>query len=247
MASLAERAYRKITRTMFGLPVDRIRSFDEIGPKFERINFRSPSDNIPGWMTWKEQKLLYILGAYSKGDVLEIGPWLGRSTACIAKGVKESKTKKRFVTCELAPTMEFYREMPDGRVGFFYPADSEVPLGSMPRDKFDKEKRPWLEHPEGFVYHLKNNLQAAGVKELVEIFIGNFWDSPVHPYGLVFADVTHTPAEVELHAEHLRKRLAPGGVLACHDTSKENAACLRRLFNFQAEFQADSLFAGELA
>jgi predicted O-methyltransferase YrrM len=247
MATLAQRAYHRIVRTILYLPANRIRLFDEIGPKFERINFRSPSDNIPGWMTWKEQKLLYVLGAYSKGDVLEIGPFLGRSTACIAKGVKESRTKKRFVTCELAPTMEFFRETPDGRVGFFYPADSEVPLGSMPREAFDRERRPYLEHPEGVVHHLKTNLKNARLDGIVEIFVGNFHDSPVHPYGFVFADVTHTVAEIELHAEHLRKRLAPGGVLACHDTNKANAEALRRLFNFRAHFQTDSLFAGELS
>jgi predicted O-methyltransferase YrrM len=198
-------------------------------------------------MTESEQKFLFVLGAYSKGDVLEIGPWLGRSTVCIANGIVDSKKKgRRFVTCELAPTMENYREIEGGQIGFFYPATSEILLGSMPRDAFDKEKRPYLEHKDGFIHYLRQNLKQAGVDQLVEIVIGSFHDSPEHAYSLVFADVTHSVAEIELHAEHLRKRLAPGGILACHDTSPQNAACLRKLFDFEAEMQIDSLFAGQL-
>lgn len=48
--------------------------------------------SIPGMITRAEGELLFYLTTFSegKGDILEIGSWLGRSSTYLAKGCKIS-------------------------------------------------------------------------------------------------------------------------------------------------------------
>jgi hypothetical protein len=45
------------------------------------IQFNHSVDNINGWLSSKEQQILYSLAYNASGLILEIGPWCGKSTA----------------------------------------------------------------------------------------------------------------------------------------------------------------------
>jgi len=60
--------------------------------QWSKLNFRYP-DIIPTMISREEKRYLYWLGKSfwsGKGVVVEIGPWLGGSTVCLAMGMKES-------------------------------------------------------------------------------------------------------------------------------------------------------------
>jgi Methyltransferase domain len=236
--------YRRMARRLRPVRACDIRRLSDIWQTYDRLIGFTPND-IPGWMSIREQRALYMLGAAANGPLLEIGPWLGRSTVCIAQGIRDSGSANSFLTCELAPSLEHYREMPDGRIGFFFPAKSDTPLGSMSRHAFEREKRPYLEAPDGPIGYLKQNLVRYGLS--VEVFVGDFNESPERDYSVLFADICHSSAEIEMHARGFAHRLRSGSILACHDTTAENAATLLGLFAFADTFQIDSLFMGELS
>ncbi len=52
---------------------------------------------IDGWLTDKEMQFLYntARGAGLKGAIVEIGSWKGKSTVCLALGLKNSKSGKK--------------------------------------------------------------------------------------------------------------------------------------------------------
>src|SRR5262245_61161333 len=54
------------------------------------------AESIPGWIDVAECRKLHELGMIATGPILEIGHLLGRSTACICEGIKDSGTRKVF-------------------------------------------------------------------------------------------------------------------------------------------------------
>ena len=200
---------------------------------------------IDGWLSRSEERALYALGHWMSEPILEIGPWLGRSTICIAKGVKNSGRKKRFVTCELNPTPANFR--PYGtEVGFFVPAENSVPMGLSSRKGYEEEIKPIISSPGGVIAALERNLKRAGVSKMVEIHEGHFRNAPAAGYHFVFSDAMHTVDEVRTNGRDLLPMLARGAVIAFHDTTPENAAAIESIFPLKDRCLIDSLFVGKL-
>ncbi len=204
-------------------------------------------DDVPGWLTGPEGQTLFALGALARGPVLEVGPWLGRSTVCIARGIAVSPEPKEFFTVELNPKAEDW-ELRDG-LYHFRPDDSDAAFaGGTPVEDWEEDNGPVVAHPEGVIGQLEANLRRCCVEELVQVVEGDFRHLPLHgPFAFIFTDTMHTPDEVHRNGQRLAELLAPGGVLACHDTTPENRAALGEFFDFDAETQVDSLFVGVAA
>jgi hypothetical protein len=200
---------------------------------------------IDGWLSRSEEGALYALGYWMSEPILEIGPWVGRSTICIARGVKNSGRKKRFVTCELNPTPANFR--PYGtEVGFFVPADNLVPMGLSSRKGYEEEIKPIISSPGGVIGALERNLKRAGVRKMVEIHEGHFRNAPAVGYNFVFSDAMHTVNEVRQNGRDILPMLARGAVIAFHDTTPENAAAIESIFPLEDRCLIDSLFVGKL-
>ena len=58
-------------------------------------------ESIFGWMTKPECQKLHQLATYSHGSILEIGHFLGKSTACICEGICDSGRSRRFDSYDL--------------------------------------------------------------------------------------------------------------------------------------------------
>lgn len=50
----------------------------------------SPVDDVPGWMWPEDAQKLYELAYFSRGSILEIGTWRGRSTAIMAGALRDA-------------------------------------------------------------------------------------------------------------------------------------------------------------
>jgi hypothetical protein len=205
-------------------------------------------DDVDGWLSGPEGQTLFALGALVDGPVLEVGPWLGRSTVCIARGIAMSDRHKPFTTVELNPGPEDW-VLRDG-IRYFRPnGDGEV--GGTPEEDWEANIAPVVRRPGGVIGQLRDNLTRCGVDRLVVVQEGDFRhlgvEHPSGPFGLIFIDAMHTPEEVDRNAPRLAELLGPGSVLACHDTTPENRSELGLHFQFSDELQVDSLFVGVVA
>jgi len=225
---------------------NKITSLQKLHHALPRIRLPAPAKEIPGWMSFKEQRALYALARFSRGPILEIGPWLGRSTVCIGRGILDSGKKKEFLTCELAPTMANYRYLSEKTVGFYYPPESEASMGVGSVETFENDIKPVVSNPKGVIGQLKENLAAFNVTDVVTIFQGDFRKSAVKRYIFLFTDAMHSEEEISRNAPDLCRFLGQGSILACHDTTPENEKYLRKYFQFGYSLQVDSLFIGEI-
>jgi hypothetical protein len=151
-----------------------------------RLKFHDPPDAIGGWMSFNEQKTLYSLARFSSGPILEIGPWLGRSTVCIARGIRQRSIK---AVRHLRVGSDSEELSPDRRspVGFFYPEESRSPW-VLPIDTFERDIRPF-ERPEGLLGQPRQP-ERMNVGEPRVDTCGDFRSSPLTS-RFVFIDPMH--------------------------------------------------------
>ena len=239
------RIRREFERLLPAANFDAIKSLEDLHAALRRVRFENPPFEIDGWSTYDEQRALYALARHLPGPIMEIGPWLGRSTVCLARGIRDSGEVKQLLTCELAPNLDNYRPIGEDRMGFYYPPESTESMGVCSRESFENEIKPFVAHPKGLIGLLRENLARHQVEELVEVHVGDYRKSPDHVYRLLFTDSMHDEAEINRNAPDLKRFLGPDSILACHDTTKENEALLRKRFNFGYSFQVDSLFVAE--
>jgi Methyltransferase domain len=224
----------------------KIKHLNELHRVLHTVRLPVFQKQISGWMTFREQRALYALARFSDGPILEIGAWLGRSTVCIGRGIVDSGRPKKFLTCELAPTMANFRPLSEKTMGFFYPPESEMSMGIARLEMFENDIKPIISNPKGVIGQLKENLAALNVADAVSIFIGDFRQSPHQHYKFVFTDAMHDEKEITRNAPDLCRFLEPGSILACHDTTPENEQLLQKYFQFGHSFVVDSLFIGEI-
>jgi hypothetical protein len=203
------------------------------------------TDGIDGWLTSGEEAALFTLGRHASGSILEVGPWLGKSTACIAAGIASRDIPVPFTTVELNPTADQWTEVDE--LWHFYPDPDLPPLGATPKQEWRAIEKV-VSHPLGVVGLLRRNLERVGVASLVDVVVGDFRQVSLHPpYGLLFSDTMHTPEEIDRYATDLRALLAEGSVFACHDMTPANREALGKAMSFHLEIQIDGLFVGRVA
>lgn len=159
-----------------------------------------------GWMTPLELKVLYNASKYGRGDFLEIGTWIGKSSTAIALGRRDAgdwRTRKYdAVDFGFVSLSDFCSTL---AVGMEYAGRDEI-------------ARPVLT-PGGTMAVLMENLRSRGLLDTVTSVIrGNAADVPVREsYGVVFCDATHNEAEIAVVGPMLSHALRPGSWLMCDD------------------------------
>ncbi|HYG37756.1 MAG TPA: hypothetical protein VD908_04020 [Cytophagales bacterium] len=115
--------------------------------EWNKVDFQFPS--IPTMISKEEQQYLYWLGAKfweGKGNIIEIGPWLGGSTYCLALGMSQNPNKSIH---KLHVYDNFiWREFMSKR------APLELQPGDSFRDYFIENIKPF----EGYISHYKQSL-----------------------------------------------------------------------------------------
>ena len=200
----------------------------EIAPRLTRTRYADPLPGVAGWLSPREKQLLYAFGRWLKGPFFEVGPWVGKSTCCIASGIRDSGQPKEFLSAELNPSLENFRPVENG-IGFFYPPGSETNMGTCTLQEFEEEIKPVITAPGRVIGELKRNLTRFQLDKLVEIREGSFADVEDRGFRFLFVDSMHTPEEIARNAPHVKRHLRPGVVLACHDLNchPENETALQ--------------------
>ncbi len=189
-----------------------------------------------GFINYFECYKLYELGKKIPGPFLEIGPWVGRSTACIAQGIKKSGQKKEFHTID---------------IGFRTEREWEDFFGSSLDQKIPKVRKRYLRHilrEGGSIQSLKENLINRRLDKYVVVHEGNFRDvSFEKKFNLIFCDATHDLEEIETNIPFIKKILNNPGVLVCDDIKTgEMESRLRKYFHFNKVINKKGFFIGYL-
>lgn len=188
---------------------------------------RLKGEDLPGWFTLAECRQLYQLVATTKGSILEIGHFLGRSTACICEAIHDLGEKRTFRSYDLALTTEAeYKEFFDA----VHQADMDVP---------DLFKQLVYDENTTTTQLATKNLQQLGLKEYVELFSGNFKDLDNDTYDFIFCDAVHDPNEIRANLPDIVKRSRSNSIWAFHDMNEENVRTVEK--------EANCLFVGMAA
>jgi predicted O-methyltransferase YrrM len=167
-----------------------------------------------GWMGRLDLCHLYNLALALPGPILEVGPWLGRSTSAICAGIRDARRTQRtlFDIVDFGPTSpaEWHRL-------FGKPFNAAMANG-IAADA--------IHHPGGSLAVLIQNLKRNGLlDQATTITRGNFLDMPFsRHYGLIFCDTTHDAREVDLYLPRPAELLLPGAVLVFDDVLDEALA-----------------------
>ncbi|WP_031553177.1 class I SAM-dependent methyltransferase [Parvularcula oceani] len=185
-----------------------------------------------GWFTAAQIHGLYDLAMATAGPILEVGPWVGRSTSVICRALARRRDEKiEFHTVDYGISSE---------------EEWERLFGSPVRNKHKPER--YLRHINqagGTIASLKRNLEAQGLRDHVTIHKGDFHAvAPDGPFGLIFCDATHNRREIDKNVPALLERLVEGGVLACDDINDELFEHLSENYPFRRWVRHELLCVG---
>lgn len=186
-----------------------------------------------GWMSPLDLKAIYNAALKASGPILEVGPWLGRSTTALAAGLRDRTDEERilFDTIDFGITSaEEWQERFNERL------------------KMDKAGGRVVEavyHPGGTLAVLIKNLKGNGLLPyMTNIIRGDFLDAPIsRQYGLIFCDATHDDAEINRHMPRLAELAAPGATLIFDDiVTPEHAEMVCKHLNTKRAIMTRTLY-----
>jgi predicted O-methyltransferase YrrM len=150
---------------------------------------------------------LTSIAYFTKGDILEIGSWVGKSTSYLASGLRFSGVARKLVSID--NHFKNRKEFED----FF----------NINLDKSSEERKNlYLRHltrPGGTVESLKENLDDRALLDYVDIWCGDFLDfeNDENFFEFVFCDVTHNSTEIKRNVPKIISMLKEDAILACDD------------------------------
>ncbi|KAI9010697.1 hypothetical protein DFJ74DRAFT_685379 [Hyaloraphidium curvatum] len=267
--SFWSRARIRTTATFTGQGSCQVRN--RLGPKrcvpADRPTVLSPAHLYifvsEGWLTWEECCILYHLARKTNGPIYEQGSFRGRSTCCIAQGVKDSKVKKTFITSDIFPigaksfaTGKFpYNSIPYRWQ--YRPGKQKKPLvdfmvdgtraGSSTVEEYSKMLDKIYEQPGGLLAELVGGVARAGLSDYVYIIAGK--TVPDLDYQLVWTDSAHGLREIAANMNNWQRFLREDRptVFAFHDVALDNESMryVRTQMNVTYEFSMKTIFVIE--
>jgi predicted O-methyltransferase YrrM len=163
------------------------------------------AEAAPGFMPRAEGLALFDAAATycSRGPVLEIGSYCGKSTIYLAAAARTAG--------QLVVTVDHHRGSEEHQPGWEYHDPSLVDRATGRLDTLPA---------------LRATLASAGLEEHVIVVVGRsadvarLWHTPL---GLVFIDGGHTQAAADTDYQSWAPWVAPGGALAIHDVFPDPA------------------------
>ncbi|KAJ3091842.1 hypothetical protein HK102_013225 [Quaeritorhiza haematococci] len=168
----------------------------------------------PGLLTNRECCFLYHMGKHTPGPLYEKGPFRGQSTACIAKGVKDSGAKKVFVTMDMFPLGAFIIDQwPVSQYPYRYIKYPQfislsvdgIITRTLSVEQYEKELKKLHETPGGMLSQLIAGLVRAQLLPYVHIMTGT--TAPDLEYSFVYVEMLEGLADVEVGLAELESLL----------------------------------------
>jgi hypothetical protein len=176
------------------------------------------AENVPGWFTASECEKLYKLTMITAGSILEIGHFLGRSTACICEALENSQEKRVFKSYDLGfITPDEFKQFYDSL------HQRDVPIPPL-YDYVFSQKSTTTELAS-------KNLKGLGLEKYVELISGNFIDLDHNLYDFIFCDAMHEQHEIETNLPFVIRNSVQHCIWAFHDMNDLNIDWVLKLSN----------------
>lgn len=189
------------------LTLFRNKLFEERNPKYNKRELLAFS--IPGWFSKAECRYLFELTLLTGGPILEIGHFLGRSTACIAESLKESRDKRKFISYDLG-----FISKQEFSIFFNKVHNQNVPVPKLARQIYNQKTTS--------TELATKNLSNLGLIDYVELISGNFIEIDNSKYSFIFCDAMHEANEIRLNLPQIINRSEKNCIWAFHDMSDKN-------------------------
>lgn len=181
-------------------------------PKFTLLRPlpEAPRGFPDGWASHVELNFLYNLALNCPGPILEIGPWIGRSTTALCLGLRDRELPLvSFDTVDYGHT----------GVDEFTRAFGALPDGEDAAARIVRQ----VEQRGGSIAVLISGLRDNGLLDFVtQVIRGDFLLMPIHrSYSLVFCDTTHDEGEARRYVPKIAGLLNGGAVLVFDDVMDE--------------------------
>ena len=166
--------------------------------------------SIPGWFAPDECLKLYQTILMTDGDILEIGHFLGKSTASICEALRLSGKDRVFNSYDLGFTSEEeFKKHYDEVQG------TEIAVPSMYRDLVYSKGKTTTDLAT-------EHLKRIELDRYVNLTSGDFIKLDQQSYDVVFCDALHDSQEIKFNLPHVITHSKPGCVWAFHDMNEEN-------------------------
>lgn len=125
--------------------------------------------------------------------MLEIGHFLGRSTACIAESLKESRDERKFISYDLG-----FISKQEFSIFFNKVHNQNVPVPKLARQIYNQKTTS--------TELATKNLSNLGLIDYVELISGNFIEIDNGKYSFIFCDAMHEANEIRLNLPQIINR-----------------------------------------
>lgn len=168
------------------------------------------AERITGWFSRRECRRLYLTAAMTSGPILEIGHFLGRSTACICEAIRDMRKPRVFRSYDLgfrssAEFKEFYDRV----------CKTDVAVPPQYEEIVFSKSTTTTEVAA-------HNLRQLGLDSYVTLISGDAFEMDRDKYAMIFCDATHEPHEIEANVPRLIPLSSHGCVWALHDMNQVN-------------------------
>jgi len=186
----------------------RSRGFDLVkrgpAPNLKKLK----AESLTGWFLPGECHRLYILTVMTSGPILEIGHFLGRSTACICEAIHDVGKSREFVSYDLG-----FRSVEEFKEHYDRIHKADIPVPGLYNDIVFSQNTTTTEIA-------LRNLKALQLDSYVRLTSGNFLDLDHDKYDMIFCDAAHDRHELEHNLPHVIAHSNHGCVWAFHDMDR---------------------------
>jgi hypothetical protein len=179
------------------------------------------AESITGWLSRRECRRLYLTTVLTRGPILEIGHFLGRSSACICEAVRDVRRPRVYRSYDVgfrsgADLKEYY-----DRIHKAEPAEgaAEEPID------FSKDITT--------TQIARQNLRRVGLISQVELIAGNAFELDCDKYDLIFCDALSEQQEITVTVPNIAAHSNHGCVWALHGMNEANIELVMSLANVE--------------
>lgn len=168
------------------------------------------AESITGWFSSRECRRLYVTAAMTGGSILEIGHFLGRSTACICEAIRDVGRPRVFRSYDLG-----FRSSAEFKDYYDRLHQTDVPVPPLYEDIVFTQGTTTTEVAA-------QNLRGLGLDRFVQLFSGDAFELTNDKYDLIFCDAVHEMHEIDANVPQLVARSNRGSIWALHDMNQAN-------------------------